>query len=425
MWKMTEKRRARRRGAALCAGVLAVAVLAAGCGNAAVQSGGGSASGSAPGVDTHTKTITVGASTQMTGPVSFYDAINQGAKAYFAMVNAEGGVDGWKINYKLLDDGYQPVRNLQNVKTLVQNDHVFALVANEGTSTNTAAANYLGGTSTPVVAPTEGNPALSRYGNYFVLMPNYVETGATTAAYLVHHAGAKRIGMLYENDDLGQPALSGAQQALKRMGKQLVAAVPFNVTDTNFVPYVSQLKQANVDTVMIWGSNANVASAMKAADQLGVNVQWYAPFFIADPSTVHLASQQDLARLRTVSWYKPYSSTDPQVQQFRHALKKYSPAASLGALAENGWNSGAMFVAGLKTLVASGKAITQPNLIAVLNSLNGIKFGTLTGDVAYSSGDHRVGYTAAQSTSFAAYKDGRFDVTTPPTQFPSGLKFGS
>lgn len=420
-----ERRRTGHRVAAAAASLLTIAALTAGCGGAAVSSGGDSSSGgSAPGVDKQNKTITVGASTQITGSASFYYSLNLGTKAYFDMVNANGGVDGWKINYKIVNDAYQPVRNLQNVRSLVENDHVFALVANEGTSTNTAAAKYLGDKPVPVVGPTEGNPELSKYSNYFVLMPNYVATGATTAKYLVEHAGAQRIGMLYEDDDLGKPALSGAKQALSAAGKDLAAAVPFSVDDTNFVPFVSKLKQANVDAVIIWGSNGNIASALKAADQLNLDAQWYAPFFIADPQTVKLISEKDLSVLHTVSWFKPYSSTDKTVRQFRDAVKKYSPKAAIGALAENGWNSGALFVAGLKQLLASGKPITQKNYIDTLNSLNGARFGTLTGDISYSAQDHRVGYTGAQSTAFAGYKGGKFEVTTSTLPFPSNLDFG-
>jgi len=407
------------------AAVVSTVAVTAGCGGSALNSSGGTGD-AAPGIDQKTKTVSLGASNALTGPVAVYYNISYGAKAYIDMVNANGGVDGWKFDYKILNDGYEPVRNLENVRNLVQSDHVFALLANQGTTTNTAAAKFLGDTATPVVGPAEGNPALSKYKNYFVLMPNYTNDGAVTATHIVKDRGMKRVGILYEDDESGRPALSGATQALAALGLTPAVEVPFAVGDTNFVPAVSKLQAANVDAVIQWGGNANIASALQAAQQLNFKPQWFTPFYIADPSTIKLAGPGLLEGLTTDSWMQPYSSPDASTKQYRSAMAKYEPQGNIGALSENGWNSAAFFIEGFQRLVRSGQQITQANLMQVMNSIKDATVGTVVDKVSYAPEDHRVGYSAVQSEAFSEFHEakGGFVLSSPPVSFPSGLNFG-
>lgn len=379
-------------------------------------------SNAGPGINVKAKTITVGANVQTTGPVSYYYALNEASNAYFDMVNAAGGVDGWKINYKMLNDAYQPAQAVQVVRTLVSNDHVFALVTPEGSPTDTAFSTWLATQPTPVIGPTEGNPDLSKYPNWFVVMPNYTNVAAAVAAYAAKHSS--RIALLYEDDDVGQPALSGAKQELAKLGKKLVAAVPFNVTDTNLTPALSQIQKAKPQVVLFWGANAPLAAALKAASQLGVRAQWYGSFFLADPVTVKLAGSL-LAGFHAVSFFDPYSETTGAEAQFHNAMSKYAKGVSQGALAENGWNSAAYFVAGMKKLLQSGQPLTQANLVKVFNKLGSVSVGTLVDSIAYGSGSHVEGYSAVRGVRLSTYNKGKWTVTTGLLRFPQGLNYNS
>lgn len=95
----------------------------------ALPSSGAFAQDATPGIDAASKTITVGAFTPVTGPVPFYGLISHGADAYFKYLNDNGGIQGWKINYILKDDGYEPSRSVAAARRLVEDDKVFALVA--------------------------------------------------------------------------------------------------------------------------------------------------------------------------------------------------------------------------------------------------------------------------------------------------------
>src|SRR5438105_15574030 len=129
----------RRRRAGVAASAVAIALAAAACG-----SGGGSGSGScsantssAPGI---TKTqIRIGSHQPLTGPAApGYSEIAPASAAYFAYVNAHGGVNGRKIVYKYLDDGYNPTKTASVVRQLVLQDNVYAMFDGLGTPTHLA-----------------------------------------------------------------------------------------------------------------------------------------------------------------------------------------------------------------------------------------------------------------------------------------------
>ena len=106
------------------------------------------------GVDAAAKTITIGGFTPVTGPVPFYAILTHAADAYFKSVNEAGGIKGWKINYVTLDDGYDPARSVAAVRRLVEDNHIFALVAAVGTATNVAVIPFATVSYTHLTLPT-------------------------------------------------------------------------------------------------------------------------------------------------------------------------------------------------------------------------------------------------------------------------------
>src|SRR3954465_5507352 len=117
-------------------------VLASGCGRGDDDAGGGGeAAATAPGV-TETS-IKLGGSYPFSGPASAYASIASGVKARFAAENAKGGVNGRKIQFVALDDGYEPQRAVTNARRLVEQEKVFALFNTLGTANNIAMWDYL------------------------------------------------------------------------------------------------------------------------------------------------------------------------------------------------------------------------------------------------------------------------------------------
>ena len=66
-----------------------------------------------PGV---TKTeIKIGNTMPYSGPASAYGAIGKWRAAFFKMVNDQGGINGRKINFISLDDGYSPPKTVEQM----------------------------------------------------------------------------------------------------------------------------------------------------------------------------------------------------------------------------------------------------------------------------------------------------------------------
>src|SRR5258708_30755111 len=158
------------------------------------------------GVDAAAKTITIGGFTPVTGPVPFYAILTHAADAYFKSVNEAGGIKGWKINYVTLDDGYDPARSVGVVRRLVEENHIFALVAAVGTATNVAVIPYAKETGLAMIGPIGGASAFFAEPNIFPLLPDYGWSAASNAEFALNDLKLQKIALLWENDELGRSA---------------------------------------------------------------------------------------------------------------------------------------------------------------------------------------------------------------------------
>src|SRR4026209_1076259 len=87
--------------------------------------------------------IKVGNTNPYSGPASAYGTIGKTIDAYFKKVNAEGGINGRKINFITYDDGYSPPKAVEQVRKLVESDEVLVVFNPLGTPSNTAIQKYL------------------------------------------------------------------------------------------------------------------------------------------------------------------------------------------------------------------------------------------------------------------------------------------
>lgn len=344
------------------------------------------AQSAAPGIDEENKVVTVGAFTPVTGPVPFYTQLTDAANAYFQQVNDAGGIDGWTIEFITLDDGYDPSRSVSTARRLVEEHDIFALAASVGTATNVAVIPYAKDQKLPMVGPVGGSSKFYREPLVFPLLPDYGWSAASNARYALDELGAERLALLWENDELGRSARRGIETYLKSREDELAASVSFGVETTDFSPHVQRLRNANVDAVILFGSNAHLAGALRAANNIGLDADWFGPFFTADPSTYQLAGDL-LDGTYFSSWLLPVSSDDPEIVAYREGLQEYYPDNATGVFGLNGWSHGALFVKAFERLLESGRGLTRDNLLAVLNQFRDVQVGGAR--VTYEEGDHR------------------------------------
>ena len=102
-------------------------------------------------------TITIGGTFPLTGPASLYKTIPAAEKAYFDYVNDHGGVNGRKIDFKIVDDAYDPSKTVPLTQQLVEQDKVFAVYGSLGTAPNLAIWDYLNKRKVPQVLLATGD----------------------------------------------------------------------------------------------------------------------------------------------------------------------------------------------------------------------------------------------------------------------------
>jgi ABC-type branched-subunit amino acid transport system substrate-binding protein len=302
-------------------------------------------------------------------------------------VNESGAIGGWKFNFITYDDGYEPARSVAVTRRLVEEDKIFALVAPTGTAQSVAVIPYANEVGLPVIGPIGGATALFSERLVFPLLPDYGWSAAANLAYALNTLKASRVALLWENDELGRSAKRGFDLYLANQKREPVESIPFEVRNTDFTPHVRRLANAKADVVILFGSNANLAAALKAAERSGLEAKWMAPFFTADPSTRKLAGPL-LDGVYFSSWLLPVTSDEPDIKAYRDAITKHYPNDSIGVFGLNGWSNAALFGKGFGLLLASGKPLTRASLVDVMETMTNQSVGGAR-NVSYKAGDHR------------------------------------
>jgi branched-chain amino acid transport system substrate-binding protein len=339
------------------------------------------------GIDAAAKTVTIGGFTPITGPVPFYAILTHAADAYFKSVNEKGGIKGWKINYVTLDDGYDPARSVAVVRRLVEENHIFALVAAVGTATNVAVIPYAKEAGLAMIGPIGGASAFFAEPNIFPLLPDYGWSAASNAEFAINDLKLKKIALLWENDELGRSAKRGFDLFMEANKITPAESVPFEVKTTDFTPHIRRVANSQAEAAILFGSNANLAAALKAADRQAVKLNWFAPFFTADPATYKLTGDL-LDGVYFSSWLLPVDSPEPEIKAYREAVTKYYPNDPVGVFGLNGWSNASLFGNIFGALIDSGKPITRANLVEAGNTLSNAAVGGAR-KVTFTASDHR------------------------------------
>src|SRR5213595_1984064 len=162
--------------------------------------------------------IKIGNIMPYSGPASAYGVIGKTEAAYFKKINAEGGINGRKINFISYDDGYSPPKTVEQARKLVESDEVLFIFNPLGTPTNSATMKYMNAKKVPQLFVATGATKFSEdpKTNPWTMggQPSYQSEGHVYAKYiLTNHPNAK-IGVLYQNDDYGKDVFKGLKDGL-------------------------------------------------------------------------------------------------------------------------------------------------------------------------------------------------------------------
>lgn len=367
-----------------------------------------------PGIDLRSKTVTVGAFTPITGPVPFYTTLTHAADACFKWANETNQLSGWKINFITYDDGYEPARSVAVTRRLVEENKIFALTAANGTATCVAVIPYAKEVGLPMIGPIGGASAFFSERLVFPMLPDYGWSAASNADYALTSLNTQRIALLWQNDELGRSAKRGFDMYMELRKIAPAESISFEVRNTDFTPHVRRMANAKADVVILFGSNANLAAALKSSERIAYQPRWMAPFFTADPSTRKLAGSL-MDGVLFSSWLMPVSDGDPQISAYRQWHAKLYPNDPIGVFGLNGWTNAALFVKGFQMLLASGKPLTRASLVDVMETMTNQSIGGAR-QVTYKAGDHR---GARQESIIQAGADGGFKLVRDFRPYPA------
>jgi branched-chain amino acid transport system substrate-binding protein len=200
------------------------------------------------------KTIKLGGSYPFSGPASAYGTIGRSAKAYFDYVNSKGGVNGRKIEFTTLDDGYDPARAVSNSKRLITEEKVFALFNTLGTAPNLAAWDYVNQQKVPhlylATGASDWGEDVEKHPYTIGWQPDYVTESTAYGEFLKKEKPAAKVAVLYQNDGFGKDLMGGFEKAIEGSGIKIVARESYEVTDPSVAPQVAKLAASGADTFL-------------------------------------------------------------------------------------------------------------------------------------------------------------------------------
>ena len=219
--------------------------------------GGSTATPAQTDVGITSNSILLGNTIALSGAAAAYGTIANASNAYFTYINnTQGGVNGRKITYKILDDVYNPANTVPLTKQLVEQDQVFAMFGGLGTQAQTSVRDYLNTKKVPqLFVATGATTFMADFASHPYTIgwqpPYQGEARIYAKDILASHASAK-IGVLYQNDDYGQDYLKGLTDGLGSNASMIVDKQSYDVTAASVASQLSTLKAKGADTLFLF-----------------------------------------------------------------------------------------------------------------------------------------------------------------------------
>src|SRR5215468_921643 len=278
--------------------------------------------------------IKVGQTVPFSGPASAYASIGKTQAAYMKMINDQGGVNGRKINLIQYDDAYSPPKAVEQVRKLVESDEVLLTFQIIGTPSNAAVQKYLNSKKVPQLFAATGASKFTDPKNFpwtLGFNPNYFTEGRIYGQYILKEHPNAKIGILYQNDDLGKDYLNGIKAGLgDKAATMIVAEASYEVSDPTIDSQILKIKDAGADLFFSASTPKQAAQAIKKIAELG----WH-PVHILDINATSVGAVMKPAGLDaskgviSVNYGKdpldPTWKDDPGMKNYFDFMAKYYP----------------------------------------------------------------------------------------------------
>lgn len=337
--------------------------------------------------------VVIGQVVPLTGVIAGTgDEYSAGAAAYFAGVNAKGGIYGRKIRVVQKDDAYKPEATLANTKEILEKDSPVALFGYVGTANILALNknNVLSDNRIALLAPYTGAEDLRNPVNpyLFHIRASYTDETAKMVEHL-HTLGLRKFAVFYQNDGFGKSGLAGAEAALTKLNLKAVATGNYDRTKPDEIDAAAKtIGDAKPDAVIMVSVNRASSALIKKLRESGSKARMFS-ISVVNFKELLKNTGDELARGVGISQVMPFpynmSSPVPVVREFHAAMKQYQPTKTISYASIEG------FIAAKVLVEAVKRARADPSREKVLAQLSEMRDFDAGGFKVNFGGDNRVG----------------------------------
>ncbi len=336
--------------------------------------------------------IRIGQTMPYSGPASIYGEVGKTQAAYFRMVNDQGGVNGRKINFLSLDDGYSPPKTVEGVRKLVEQDEVLLLYGMFGTATNSAIHRYVNAKKVPHLLLLTGaskwnDPAKNPWSMSFY--PDYPSEAKVYARQILESKPNARIAVLYQNDDYGRDYLKGFKEGLgAKASAMIVAEASYELTDPTVDSQIVQLRGSGADVLVSFSTAKAAIQTLRKVHDTG----WKPTHYLAQGAALIGAVFNPAGPEKAAGVISTAYSKDPNDKQWENDaafqdwlafMKKYRPEADLRLGSHVYAYSSARLMVDI--LRASGDTLTRANVLKQAASIKAVQLPMFLPGVVVSS----------------------------------------
>jgi branched-chain amino acid transport system substrate-binding protein len=341
--------------------------------------------------------IKIGNIMPYSGPASAYGVIGKTEEAYFKKINAEGGINGRKINFVTYDDGYSPPKAVEQARKLVESDEVLVVFNPLGTPSNTAIQKYLNSKKVPQLFVATGATKWNEPKDFPWTMgwqPSYQSEARIYAKFLMKEKPDGKIAIMYQNDDFGKDYLKGLKDGLGAKASMIVAEESYETSEPTIDNHIVKLKATGADVFINITTPKFAAQAIKKIAE----IDWKPMHIVSNVSAsvgsvIKPAGFENAQGILSAAYAKDGADAqwdnDPGMKKFYEFLAKYYPEANkLDGSVVYGYGAAQTMV---KVLEMCGDDLTRANVMKQAASLKdfapdtllpGVKINTSAKDFA-------------------------------------------
>jgi branched-chain amino acid transport system substrate-binding protein len=337
--------------------------------------------------------IRIGQTLPYSGPLSGFGAIGRVQEAFFAKINAEGGINGHAVKFISLDDAYSPPKTVEQTRRLVEQDEVAVMFGSLGTATNNAVHRYLNSKKVPQLFVLSGATKWADPKSFPWTMPGMAAYESEGVVYAKHVMQAKpdaKVAILSQNDDFGRDYVAGFKRALgARAATMIVAEANYETSAPTINSQLATLKSSGANVLLGVTLGKFTSQMIKGMAEIGWKPEvTYVPTSASSITFLEPAGLENAIGLVTSGYQKDIFdeqwTNDEDVKGYFAFMKQYMPS---GDMHNTNYAAGYMYAnLMLQVLKECGDDFSRDNILHQAASLRDVKIPLLLPGVSVSTG---------------------------------------